>query len=121
MVRTHAPNLKSLCIDHRCALGGILSPILANIYLNELDKKIAELKQSFYKPAERSVTREYGLISSRLRHVRESLKTAEGEQREMLLEKLKLLKKQALHTQELLKLRTLRLFLGQLLLFTDRL
>ena len=38
MVRTHAPNANSLCIYHRCALGGIVSPILANIYLNEFDK-----------------------------------------------------------------------------------
>ena len=33
--------------------GGILSPILANIYLNELDKKIEEIKQKFDKPAKR--------------------------------------------------------------------
>ena len=33
--------------------GGILSPILANIYLNELDKKIEEIKQNFDKPAKR--------------------------------------------------------------------
>jgi len=77
--------------------GGILSPILANIYLNELDKKVMELKQAFDKPAERIFTREYGLIRSRIIHTREYLKTAEGEQREMLLEKLKMLKKQLLH------------------------
>jgi hypothetical protein len=98
MVRTHAPALNSLCIYQHCTLGGILSPILANIDHNELDKKIAELKQSFDKPADRIFTREYGLVRSRLSHVRENLKTAQGEQRDILLEKLKLLKKQALHT-----------------------
>ena len=30
--------------------GGILSPLLANIYLNELDKKVAEMKEGFDKP-----------------------------------------------------------------------
>ena len=34
--------------------GGIISPILANIYLHELDKKIMEMKKSFYKPRERA-------------------------------------------------------------------
>jgi len=37
MVRTHAPHTNSLCIYQRCALGGIISPLLANIVLNELD------------------------------------------------------------------------------------
>ena len=37
MVRTHAPHTNSLCIYHRCALGGIISTLLANIVLNELD------------------------------------------------------------------------------------
>ena len=39
--------------------GGIISPILANIYLHELDKKIMEMKKSFYKPRERATTPEY--------------------------------------------------------------
>ncbi|MCL2507764.1 MAG: reverse transcriptase domain-containing protein [Oscillospiraceae bacterium] len=76
--------------------GGILSPMLANIYLNELDKKVMELKQAFDKPAERTYTKEYALIVSRINHTREYLKTAEGERREMLLEKLKMLRKQQL-------------------------
>ena len=33
--------------------GGIISPILANIYLHELDKKVMEMKKLFYKPRER--------------------------------------------------------------------
>ena len=36
--------------------GGIISPILANIYLNELDKKIAQISETFKKPREREYT-----------------------------------------------------------------
>ena len=32
--------------------GGILSPILANIYLHELDKKVEAMQKEFHKPAE---------------------------------------------------------------------
>ena len=39
--------------------GGILSPILANIYLNELDKKIEGIKSKFDMPANRKYTVEY--------------------------------------------------------------
>ena len=39
--------------------GGILSPILANIYLNELDKKILEIRNGFIKPADRKYSVEY--------------------------------------------------------------
>lgn len=39
--------------------GGILSPILANIYLHELDLKIEELKKEYDKPAQRTKMYEY--------------------------------------------------------------
>jgi len=39
--------------------GGIISPILANIYLHELDRKAEELKKEYDKPPQRKVTREY--------------------------------------------------------------
>lgn len=39
--------------------GGILPPILANIYLHELDLKMEELKKEFDKPAKRKRTHEY--------------------------------------------------------------
>lgn len=59
--------------------GGILSPILANIYLNELDKKIEVMKKDFCKEKERVVTsiytkklseikklkKQYGIISNK--------------------------------------------------------
>lgn len=39
--------------------GGILSPILANIYLNELDKKIKQIQERFTEPPERAYTQVY--------------------------------------------------------------
>ena len=36
-----------------CPQGGIVSPILSNIYLNELDKFAAELAKEFFKPNNR--------------------------------------------------------------------
>lgn len=54
--------------------GGILSPILANIYLRELDKKVAEIKKSFdstepkkYTEAYAQVSREIDSLSMRLK------------------------------------------------------
>ena len=39
--------------------GGILSPILANIYLNELDNIVAEIKEKFDKPRSANKTEAY--------------------------------------------------------------
>lgn len=39
--------------------GGIMSPLLANIYLHELDKFVMKLKADFNHPAERKWTSEY--------------------------------------------------------------
>ena len=46
--------------------GGILSPILANIYLHELDKKVAEIKQRFDSNEPKKYTEEYGGICHRI-------------------------------------------------------
>lgn len=53
-----------------CPQGGIISPILANIYLNELDRYITQLKKEFdhgYNP--RNFTEEYNTI----RHKRDAI------------------------------------------------
>lgn len=55
-----------------CPQGGIISPILANIYLNELDRYITQLKKEFdhgYNP--RNFTEEYNTI----RHKRDTRRT----------------------------------------------
>lgn len=68
-----------------CPQGGILSPILANIYLNELDNEIAKIKQAFDKPATRKITPEHSSLSAKLFKRRKKLKSATGEQRTALL------------------------------------
>lgn len=40
--------------------GGILSPILANIYLHELDKQVEAIQKAFNAPAQRAYTSIYG-------------------------------------------------------------
>ena len=42
--------------------GGILSPILANIYLHELDKKVEQLRADFSQPNPKSCSLKYGRI-----------------------------------------------------------
>ena len=46
--------------------GGILSPILANIYLHKLDKKVTEIKQRFDSNEPKKYTEEYGRICHRI-------------------------------------------------------
>lgn len=58
-----------------CPQGGIISPILANVYLNELDRYITQLKKEFdhgYNP--RNFTEEYNAI----RHKRDTLTSSYG-------------------------------------------
>lgn len=49
--------------------GGICSPILANIYLNELDKKFRELKQHFDKPRSAYQTSEYHAVNKEMKRL----------------------------------------------------
>lgn len=46
--------------------GGILSPILANIYLHELDKKIAEIKKRFDSNEPKRYTEEYASLKRQI-------------------------------------------------------
>jgi len=46
--------------------GGILSPILANIYLHEFDKKVAEIKKRFNITERKKYTEEYAEIRRRI-------------------------------------------------------
>lgn len=49
--------------------GGICSPILANIYLNELDKKFREIAERFDKPRSAYQTPEYHAASKELKRL----------------------------------------------------
>ena len=54
--------------------GGIISPLLANIYLHELDKFMADMKADFDKPKDRTFTPEYMHLAGRVHHISKLLK-----------------------------------------------
>ena len=54
--------------------GGIISPLLANIYLHELDKFMADMKADFDKPKDRTFTPEYMHLAGRVHHIGKLLK-----------------------------------------------
>jgi retron-type reverse transcriptase len=49
--------------------GSIFSPLLANIVLNELDKKIEDIKLSFEKGHKRARNKEYDNLTSRIQYL----------------------------------------------------
>lgn len=73
--------------------GGILSPILANIYLNELDNKVKELKLRFDKAAN-SRNPEYRTIEGKIYRLKGKLGTLPEGEKDKLLCELQTLKKQ---------------------------
>ena len=85
-----------------CPQGGIISPILANIYLHELDLYVAELSKDFQKPYKSRITAEYSRLSGRLTRVKQKIKKAEEAgnmtEKERLLKELKELRSQLLKT-----------------------
>ena len=75
--------------------GGILSPILANIYLNELDMKIDEIKKTFDKTAKRSSTHEYSAKKWQIENVAKAIKTCtNADEKALLISESKKLKKE---------------------------
>lgn len=62
--------------------GGIVSPILANIYLHELDKKVLAMKAEFDAPPSKSHTTEYLKLTKREQTLRKKIKNLEGAERE---------------------------------------
>ena len=54
--------------------GGVLSPILANIYLHELDEKIADMQRNFYAPAKYSRNPAYAAQEKVIRKLRKRYK-----------------------------------------------
>lgn len=69
--------------------GGIISPILANIYLHELDTYIAELSQEFEKPRERFHDPQYSKIMGEINKIKTKLNKSSGEEKVRLLKELK--------------------------------
>lgn len=76
------------------AQGGIISPILANIYLNELDKKVMEIKETFDAPAKKAVNPSYLKVKSRIYYLNKKLKIATEAEKATLLSEISNLRKQ---------------------------
>jgi len=75
-----------------CPQGGVISPLLSNIYLNELDKFAEKTAKEFYKPRDRVRTPEYTEIQCKKDYAQKLLKTATGQKKSELLKKVKFLK-----------------------------
>ena len=65
--------------------GGIISPLLANIYLHELDKFVMELKSEFDTPGVGQITPEYRELHNEIKRLSHRLTKVTGEEREMAL------------------------------------
>ncbi|PGV97528.1 group II intron reverse transcriptase/maturase, partial [Bacillus cereus] len=53
--------------------GGIISPILSNIYLHELDRYVEQYIQNFNKGTRRKTNREYKILDSRIYRLRKRM------------------------------------------------
>ncbi|WP_103110978.1 reverse transcriptase domain-containing protein [Brevibacillus reuszeri] len=73
--------------------GGIISPILANIYLNELDKYMEEVIKKFNKGKERQRSKQYKAIDNKIYKMRNiaklSWESQTDEEKKAFLKKLK--------------------------------
>lgn len=78
--------------------GGILSPLLANIYLHRLDQFVMDLKADFDQPGKSTPTREYCYLNTKKWRIHKRIETAEGEKREMLIAEYKKLAAEMLKT-----------------------
>lgn len=75
--------------------GGIISPILANIYLDKFDKYVNEYTQQFKKGKRRMRTTEYRKNEVELRKARTALKNANGDyERENAIKRIRRLEKE---------------------------
>lgn len=76
--------------------GGIISPILSNIYLHELDSYMDKYKQEFNSGAKRKKNLEYKRLESRMYWLRKKIQTidTDSEEKRDLIAKLKEMSKQ---------------------------
>lgn len=65
--------------------GGIISPILANIYLHELDKFVMKLKEKFDAPRKRKYTPEYTHALAQIHTLNKKIKRANAEEKKTLI------------------------------------
>ena len=76
--------------------GGIISPIIANIYLHEFDKFIYELAESFNCKGEHYANKEYEAVRHQMRKLNPLIEKAEGMERELLIKQKKTIRSQLL-------------------------
>lgn len=69
--------------------GGIISPILANIYLHELDEFVEKLEKEFEKPRERCITKEYSITRHKMNLLKRKINDCTGVEKELLLKEFK--------------------------------
>lgn len=81
-----------------CPQGGIVSPILSNIYLNELDKYMEEYKTKFDKGKARRKNPEYKKLDSKIYSRRQKLKEVgmDSEKRQVIISEIKELREKML-------------------------
>ncbi|MBP7331207.1 MAG: group II intron reverse transcriptase domain-containing protein [Firmicutes bacterium] len=77
--------------------GGIISPILANIYLHELDMYVAELAKEFKKPRDRAFDPQYSKVTYEIRIVKTKLDRASDHEKAELLKELKATRQKLRH------------------------
>lgn len=80
-----------------CPQGAIVSPMLANIYLNELDQFAEKTAKEFFKPKDKVCTTEYMKAEAKINAVRKKLKMASGTEKAEHLRQMKLLKQEKSH------------------------
>lgn len=69
--------------------GGIISPLLANIYLHELDKLMEQMAAEFFKPAAQRYTAEYQQVANKVWRLQAQINKAVTEERAALCHELK--------------------------------
>lgn len=72
-----------------CPQGGIISPILANIYLNELDRHVMKIKKEFDLATKARYTPEYTKLVGLRQRLHNKIKNSNGIEREKLIEEYK--------------------------------
>ncbi|MBE5077721.1 reverse transcriptase domain-containing protein [Anaerotignum lactatifermentans] len=72
-----------------CPQGGIISPILANIYLNELDRHVMKIKKELDLAIKAHYTPEYTKLVGLRKRLHNKIKNSNGIEREKLIEEYK--------------------------------
>lgn len=79
-----------------CPQGGIVSPILANIYLNELDKFAEKTAEEFFRPKDKVRNTEYGTKAARIGTAKKRLASSKGQKKIELQSQIKLMRSELL-------------------------